>query len=256
MSLLFYHFRPKPCPDPAAVVGRWLLETSDAINVSSISESNIATWSYPKFPLVDNMCNFHVANLLDVRIDLETKKMVTASLDEVVLTSEETLILLIFKAYSHSHPKVHSMANWGVNIHQEHKAKNPFHARNSIVTIIYNYMGFTKFEQFIPIWIRMGLLSKVWEGFSMQQIFQHGVDGGVQSHTLVRELAKYSKLVSFVTTIRSIFLEEFLRHKRYFPGCDGEAMFVGTVLHSLDHTMYERILEDPFWVDVNCERYV
>lgn len=37
---------------------------------------------------------------------------------------------------------------------------------------------------------------------------------------------------------RAIFLAEFAKHKALFPGVNGEAMFVGTVLHSLDHVSH------------------
>merc|ERR1712038_1269854 len=39
--------------------------------------------------------------------------------------------------------------------------------------------------------------------------------------------------------------------KHMFPGVNGEAIFVGTILHSLDHTLMDWNLEDPLWLDVN-----
>ena len=42
----------------------------------------------------------------------------------------------------------------------------------------------------------------------------------------------------FVVKVRALFLAEFANHKELFPGVDGEAMFVGTVLHSLDHVSH------------------
>ena len=146
------------------------------------------------------------------------------------------------------------MGNWSLNNHPNHKINNSFHARNSIVTVMYNYMGFTSFNKYLPLWVKLGILSKEWMGKDITEYFLHGIDEGVTSHQLIRGLAKHSELVHFVTLTRSIFLEEFAKHKRLFPGCDGEAMFVGTVLHSLDHLMASRILEDPFWLDVECKR--
>ena len=242
-----------PCPNPDFVVGRLLLETTLALYISSISQNNIARFFIPKLPYADHECTYNIANL-DIKLDLDTKEMVAASLDDEHLTSSETVILLLFYIPSAHHVKVHSMGNWSLNIHTSHKVKNSFHARNSIVTVMYNHMGFTTFQKLMPLWIKIGILSKEWEGETWGQIVLHGVNGGVSSHSLIRELAKHSQLVSFVTLTRSIFLNEFARQKRLFPGCDGEAMFVGTVLHSLEHLMYERILEDPLWVDVNCKR--
>jgi hypothetical protein len=58
-----------------------------------------------------------------------------------------------------------------------------------------------------------------------------------------------------VVKVRDIFYAEFIKHQHCFPGCNVEAMFVGTVLHSLDHTLLERNLEDPLWLDVKCPKY-
>ena len=90
--------------------------------------------------------------------------MVSASLNGDPLNPSETMTLLSFHIISAQHVKLHSMANWSVNIHPSHRGKNSFHARNSIVTVMYNYMGFTSFEKSIPLWIKMGILSKEWEG--------------------------------------------------------------------------------------------
>lgn len=53
-------------------------------------------------------------------------------------------------------------------------------------------------------------------------------------------LSTYINLTSsqFVVKVRALFLAEFANHKELFPGIDGEAMFVGTVLHSLDHVSH------------------
>ena len=50
-------------------------------------------------------------------------------------------------------------------------------------------------------------------------------------------------------------MHQFSLHKNCFPGVNGEAMFVGTVIHSLDHTMAERNLEDPLWLDVHDSEF-
>ena len=223
------------------------------MNVYSISQTNIAQFVFPKLPYADHECKYQIANL-DIQLDLDKKEMVAASMDCDQLNPSETMTLLLFHIVTAHHVKLHSMGNWSLNIHPSHKVKNSFHARNSIVTVMYNYMGFTSFDKYIPFWTKVGILSKEWEENTAKEYFLHGIHDGVRSHSRVRELVKHSQFVRFVTLARSIFLEEFTRHKILFPGCDGEAMFVGTVLHSLEHLMYERILEDPLWVDVKCKR--
>ena len=66
---------------------------------------------------------------------------------------------------------------------------------------------------------------------------------------------KYSKYVEFVIKTRAIFLRELVKHKNLFPNCDGEAMFVGTVLHSIDHLMLNRIVADPLWLSTDCPKF-
>ena len=81
--------------------------------------------------------------------------------------------------------------------------------------------------------------------------------------------------------MRAIFTAEFQKHKDLFPGTDGEAseskwvynlfethirslsnnsllllsVFVGTVLHSLDHSLMDWNLKDPLWLDVDDPRF-
>ena len=255
-KIIFFYLslRPKPCPDRYILVGKLLLETTLAMSIHSIGQNNFARFVFPELPYANHECTYCVANF-EVKVDLSKKKMVASTFGDEHLSPSETMTLLLFHIITAHHVKLHSMGNWALNTHPSHKVKNSFHARNSIVTVMYNYMGFTSFDKYVPLWSKLGILSKEWKNNTARQYFVHGIEEGVRSHPQVRKLFEHSQFVHFVTLTRSIFLEEFVKHKSSFPGCDGEAMFVGTVLHSLDHLMYERILEDPFWVDVNCKRY-
>ncbi len=55
--------------------------------------------------------------------------------------------------------------------------------------------------------------------------------------------------------VRAIFLSEFNKHKDLFPGINGEAMFVGTILHSLDHTLVDWMLKDSLYLDTTDNRF-
>merc|ERR1712137_188765 len=74
-------------------------------------------------------------------------------------------------------------------------------------------------------------------------------------HHKLRRLMKYSMLVDFLMKTRKGFVRAFNRHRESLHGIDGEAMFIGTILHSLDHTLAERNLEDPLWLDTESEEY-
>lgn len=54
----------------------------------------------------------------------------------------------------------------------------------------------------------------------------------------------------------AIFVAKLVENEHLFCGTDGEATFVGTVLHPLDHhTMMEWNMEDPLWLDVDDPRF-
>ena len=265
--------RPKMCPDRSKMVGRLLLETSAVINIVKLNDiSKTAMFAFPNFPYIDGKCQYRVANILEVRLNLDTKEMLGATLDEEVLKPTETMTLLLFYIAqlsrnidhclkpswclkricvgSSCHVKLHAFGNWACDMKSD-----SLHVRGSIATIIYNYMGFTSFEKYVPLWVRLGILSEGWEGRTIKRVFQHGIKSSIWSHAHISSLAKYSEMVDFIMKTRSVFLKEFVRHKHHFPGCDGESLFISTVQHSLEHLSFERILEDPLWADVDCKRF-
>ena len=84
--------------------------------------------------------------------------MKTAKLDGQPITASQTIILLWFNILSANHVKIHSLANWSVNVEPEQEINDPFHARNSLITIMYNYMGYTGVTQLFPFLKFLGLL--------------------------------------------------------------------------------------------------
>lgn len=117
---------------------------------------------------------------------------------------------------------------------------------------MYNFFGYTSFNGFIKTWVKQGLASEGWarEDAPLVKSFNHGVEENVWQHSQILDLAKYSRFVKFVIKVRAIFLVEFDKYKGLFPGINGEAMFVGTVLHSLDHTLMDWNLKVS-WCDLN-----
>ena len=68
------------------------------------------------------------------------------------------------------------------------------------------------------------------------------VRSGMPSHKNIGNLMPYSDYVAFIVKVRRFFLREFTRHRtkdpETFAGIDGEALFIGTVLHSTDHSQF------------------
>ena len=83
----------------------------------------------------------------------------------------------------------------------------------------------------------------------------HGIEENIWNHSHIEGLAKHSRLVKFVIMVRTIFLHEFQKQKDIFPGIDRKAMFVGTILHSLDHTLADWNLMDRLYLDTDDIRF-
>lgn len=247
--------------DLEALIGIMCLEQSQVINYFAKTKKgsklgNVAGFFFSDFPYVDNNVDFRVADLFAVDIDLDTKRFVKAKLNDVDLTPSQTFILLSFNTISGQHVKLHAMANWGINDDPSLKETNPFLRRNSVVTAMYNFFGYSNFSNLIEGWESEGILSNGWsEKGSLIKVFNHGIKEGVGQHGNITELMRHSRFVNFSVKVRVIFINEFARHKHLFPGIDGEAFFVGTVLHSLDHTLLEWNVADPLWLDIDDPKF-
>ena len=219
----------KQCDDMEALVGKMCLEFSQVINYFAKTKSdselgNIAGFFFTNFPYVDNDLNFQIADLFAVDINLDTKRLVKAKLDNTDLTASQACILLWFNNIAAQHVKLHAMANWGVNGHMSLDDVNPFLRRNSVVTVIYNYFGYSTFSRFLKGWEEQGLLSEGWSRKEnpLIQCFNQGIKDGIGQHGNIVDLIPYSRFVKFIVKVRMIFMDEFAKHKNQFPGIDGE----------------------------------
>ena len=179
--------------------------------------------------------------------------MVHANLDNVTLTASQALTLCWFNVIATNHVKIHSLANWGVNV--DICQDNLFLYRNSLATVVFNHYGYQSFTNYFYIYKKFGLLDKNWNAEAMKVVFDHGINENIQAHPDIGDLYKHSRLVKFIVLVRPMFLKKFSKLKNHFPGIDAEALFAGTILHSLDHIMAERCLEDPLWLDVEDEKF-
>ena len=109
----------------------------------------------------------------------------------------------------------------------------------------------------MKIWNKQGLVS---EGLAQPKApfvksVNRGIKDNVWQHGQIEELVKYSRFIKFTVKVRAIFLAEFQKYKHLFPGVNGEAMFVGTILHSLDHTLMDWNLKDALYLDTTDNRF-
>lgn len=238
--------------DPSHVVGKLLLESMEVLQFTCQREEQgeiIATFCWTNFPMLDKNGFYKVADLFSVDVNLNTTTMTKAKLDDNYLTPKEAMILIWFHTISAGHVKLHAYANWGIN----NSICDRFVRRMSVVTVVYNYYGYTAFKKLTALWKYCGLCRH--DFCNITEVFNHGLEAGVGSHHKLRRLMKYSRLVDFLMKARKGFMKAFDRYRESLHGIDGEAMFIGTILHSLDHTLAERNLEDPLWLDTESEEY-
>jgi hypothetical protein len=215
--------------DYPTVVGKLCLESALAIHYNGKKKDAdgnlVANFAVSDFPGVLQDGSYKVFDLLTVDINLNTKRMVKGRLDDKELDAKEMTILLFFYTVSAFHVKLHSVSNWAINMEPAQMKKNPFIGRNSVITTIYNYFGYTVFPSFFETWKSMGLMDKDWDFTSIISTWQHGIKENVVSHAALSELIPHSEFVEFTCKLRPFFLKEFSKVKKfYFPACHGEAL--------------------------------
>lgn len=241
--------------DIAAVVAGLMLETSLVLNFDRKTEDGRrASFCILSFPTVEGSGSVEIHDCFVIEIDLHTKRMLSAQLGGVELTAQRALIIVWWYIISVNHIKLHAFAERGMDT----AAQDGTLRRNSVVSIMYNFFGRTAFPYFwLPLAQGTGILSTTKGNFTsecIREVFAIGIEGGVWDHSAFKELTSHSRYVRFSLLLRPIFLNKL---KNYELGSasilrdGGEAFFVGTVLHGLDHAMGERVLADPLWLNVD-----
>jgi len=252
--------KPKCC-DYKSLVFKLCLESTLAMHYGGKRKDDngneVAGMFFAEFPIVEQDGSFKIVDLLSIDLDLKSKRMLSAKLDgKDELEADEVAILLFYYTISGNHVKIHGLANWAINLEPKQVKANPFVARNSIVTTIYNYFGFHSFPSLFPKFKAMRMISENWNPQSLLDTFIHGLEHSLFWNPMVNEMAPHSEFVDFQCKLMPFFLKEFDKVKsRYFPGYDGMAFFVGTVIHSLDHSAAEWNMEDPLWLNINHAKY-
>ena len=148
-------------PDYNELVAKLVLETSFSKQFYlgkkiDDNESVIGGFFCADFPYIEqntstNEVAYKIADVLSVDIDLTNKSMVKANLDDEDLNGTSEVLTLIWSFMSQArHLQVHAFSNWGITVNEKHFEIDPFSARNGIVTINYNFLGYS-FADRIPI---------------------------------------------------------------------------------------------------------
>ena len=198
-----------------------------------------------------------IADVLSVDIDLTNKRMVKANLDDEDLNASEALTLIWGFMSQARHLQVHAFSNWGITVNEKHFEIDPFIAR--IVTINYNFLGFADRIPTFHALLPETLFCKEWNSEAISTIQNHGLSNmSWFNNPHLEDLYQYSDFVNFTEKLRPIFLEVFDGAKRiHFPGCNGDALFMATVFHSLEHTSGHWVFGDKslFCFDTTHPRF-
>lgn len=197
-----------------------------------------------------------------VQINLSSGRLHRATIGDRVLGDMDTYVFLLFYV-STAHGVVHALANWGINP----RCENAFIRRMAEVTVLYNHLGFTgarlvynRSQNLIPgprtypisgkkVYIPKHISpdsvpSHPTVGKAMQEVLEANLRNGFCQHGRVKDLMKHAVLVDFVVKVRNFFLNTFEEYRHDFLAIDAEAMFAGTIIHSLDHCNVSAVVRD------------
>lgn len=169
-------------------------------------------------------------------LDLEKGKAIEGSFNGKKLRPCDLLALAVSVGSGNSHTVIHSYANWGTNVGYN---VNPFIRRMGVLTIKWNYYGVTTSQTFIDLCRSLGLVKYISSKTSKLSVYMnHQVQRhshGSRGFKALKKLEPYSQTIKFLFKLRPYFLMRFEYHQADFPDIDGESLFVGTVIHSIDH---------------------
>jgi hypothetical protein len=246
---------PRPGFDAKKLVCTLLLESCCcSIHYTGQNKDRVATFDFYDFPIIDNNKNVVHVKQLTVDVDLDMKEMVTATLDDRVLTPDDTACLVWFTSITADHVKLHSLANWArpKTTKTTPSSSMSFHMWMSDISVLYNYFGASVFPRLCHLWYSLGLIS-IDMSSTISKVFEIGCNAGIDHHANITDLMEESSVVKFVVKLHGKFLRHFKKHSRLHPedfeGVDAESLFVSTALHSLNHTLMEWNMKDPLWLD-------
>lgn len=243
--------QPIPC-DWSNCCTELILHTSivrNFIGIDKMGGDEIATFQIDNFRIIDEDSHLTKIMRLEVKLNLTKRRVHSNTLHWKGITEElnckDLLVILYFHDITSNHVQGHTFANWGI----DNEAPNDFIRHMSNCTILYNYFGFTATPWTFKVLNWAGIHPVDFD--NMTKVFEQGVECPIVNHSDIRRLAKYSKWVRFIAGIRNHFMNTFDEYaKRGDMGrVDGEALFVGSIIHSLDHLSLEQCIDEITWFD-------
>jgi len=202
----------------------------------------------------------HFKTLLTAEVDLEQRRLRHAQLDERKLEASEAMIVIAFHAFTVAHCKFHACGNWVANCTYGNREDVPLR-RSAIATVIMNYLTKTEMPRYIGYidgLSRFGITRRSLSAQNYEKLLRHGLEEGLQDVTYAfKNLYEHSEVLKFADQTRDHFRSRMddYRGKDIPEDIDAEALFVSTVLHSVEHWALDRAIEDALWFDVTSSDF-
>lgn len=223
--------------DPEAEAEKALVElclnSSMATWITDITKSadDNEVFGTVSIPNMTHITKFGTVNSGTLRliINFSTQTLAISEFQGAPIKVHDCLAILFNAFAGHSHPLVHCFANWGINPN----AADPFIRRMSLITIQYNNMGFESYSTTMQFFRDFGVANYI--DHDTSRLTTH-VNHNFPNHAHLSAGIEHSEYLRFIFMVRARFLSEFGKYAANdFAGIDAEALFIGTVIHSIDH---------------------
>jgi hypothetical protein len=223
-------------------------------------EDDILTYKIPAMTHINAETGNVIAGDFILTVDCVTREFLGATWRRDTLSPAATLGLLMNAFAGHTHPLLHGYAAWGVNVESD----NWFVRRMSVITVKYNNLGVEAWPFMVGFLAKCGLTrTRLTEENTRLTIH---LNHNVPEHSSKMHEMTHLPYVNFVMEVRKSFMKTFEGYKADFADIDPEALFVGTVLHSIDHRVVaknmsrvllaaEHAVENKFAADVEWGLY-
>ena len=166
---------------------------------------------------------------LSGELNLDARQLTSAAFDGEALAPADAFLLLWLALVGQNHPQIHAFATWGIN----HVSGTQYLRSLGVTSIYFNHLGLRGFPRLCGVLHSLGVLRVCTQATAA--LILGRTEQNPPAHKHIKALAQHSKLVHFIVRVRGYFLMQFEKHRPDFQGCDGESLFLGTVMHSVDH---------------------
>lgn len=131
------------------------------------------------------------------------RRLLEQFFDGKPIAAADALSMLASEFSSRAHPQVHAYANWGIDSESSHSHLQQL----SVITAVYNDMGFRGFPPSLEFFFHLGLFERA-RGQTGTSFISR-VYKNAPSHRNIRTLMPYSTFVDYIVKVRSHFITLF-----------------------------------------------